>query len=242
MIFLPLIQETIEKIGKISTPESIFLYGSRARDDFLPSSDYEIGVLYDADNMVEEEILKNELNCAEQFRFYPYEINSFVSGIFDIPFEATIFLRTISLGSKTIWGRQIVEKMTPPPITVVSLMREIKFQLGRASDAIVCAKNGSSRLTSNLFFKSCLCGTRVLIILTIKTFPLSYPDIVRCSKEISFGKYEGIVEKSYRSRLFPETNCVTEKDLLLNVWYLNKFVERQITDLFNKEGNVILIK
>jgi len=228
----------IARIIEQTRPTSIFLYGSRARDDFLSRSDYEVGVLYENDEMIEETYLQNMLGPRRRYRIYPYEIDAFTAGSINLPFETSIFIRVVTVGGKTIWGKPIVEHMSLPPITTVSLLREVKFQLGRASDALACFQYGYNQLCSRLFSKSCLWGTRDLVILKLSLFPISYPEIVEASKNIQLGKYDGIVEKALESRF---SEKVDYDDLLLNVWYLNQLVEKSILDCYKAEGDKVLV-
>lgn len=233
------IKKIIDRVVEHFSPLSIFLYGSRARDDFLPCSDYEIGVLFDKKNMVDEVKLKEVVNTDSQFKIYPYESESFISGDFDLPFETAIFLRQITFGGITLWGNKIIESMQIPPVTVICIMRDIKFYIGRASDAIVCGNSGYNKIASQLFFKSCLLGCKDLIILETGIFPISYKEILHISKSIDLKKYSGITDKAYKSRV---DGIFTQKDLLDNVWFLNKFVERRIIETYRKTGDAVLIK
>jgi predicted nucleotidyltransferase len=235
---MKILDEFLDKILSFSKPTSIFLFGSRARNDYLEDSDYEVGILYESKELVSENILRSRISSDKRYRFYPYEIDSFVRGTLDIPFESTIFLRGISLQGKTLRGEKIIESFSPPPITVVGLLREIKFQLGRASDAIVLHKSGESRLASELFYKSCLLGTRDLIILLDKRFPLSYMDIGESAGNLALGEFKDLVNSAYKVRIGAEVNA---ENLISNVWYLNRFVERQIWQTYRNQGDRILI-
>lgn len=233
------VKEIIDRTLEHFAPLSIFLYGSRARDDFLPCSDYEIGILFDRTNMVDECKLQDTINADSQFRIYPYELESFIAGNFDLPFETAIFLKKVAFRGITIWGEQIIENMKTPPVTVTSIMRDIKFQIGRASDAIVCGNSGYDKIAAQLFFKSCLLGCKDLIILETRTFPSSYKEILYSSKNIELQEYGGITDKAYKARV---DGTFEKKDLLNNVWFLNKFVERRIIESYRKMGDAVLIK
>lgn len=228
----------LDEIENFSNPVSIFLYGSRARNDYLENSDYEIGILYESDKFIDERTLHSLVPHNKKYRFYPYEINSFIRGSLDIPFESSIFLRMISLKGRTLRGKSIVENFLPPHITVVSLMREIKFQIGRASDSIMLLRLGEDRLGAELFFKSCLWGTRDLIILLKNQFPVSYIDINESSKELDLEVFQGIVNYAYEARI---SGKVADSNLISNIWYLNRFVEKRILKEYQNFGDKILI-
>ena len=72
------LKELVEKIETKFNPVSIFLYGSRARTDFLERSDYEVGVLYTKDKKISRVELK-ELNPNKNINTYPFEHESFVN-------------------------------------------------------------------------------------------------------------------------------------------------------------------
>jgi predicted nucleotidyltransferase len=234
-----MIEGIIRKIATLFSPLSIFLYGSRAGDDFLPTSDYEIGILFSADKMIDEVTLQNAIKADKQYRIYPYEVVSFIAGEFDLPFETAIFLKKMSLGAKTIYGEYIVENMINPPITVSSVMRDIKFHIGRASDAIVCSNKGYNDLAAHLFLKSCLLGTTDLIILEKRICPISYKNVWLTSNGLDLKEYGGITDRAYLART---AGTFEKDDLLNNVWFLNRLVERRIVDFYRKEGDIILIK
>ena len=82
-------------------------------------------------------------------------------------------------------------------------------------------------------------GCRDLIILETGTFPVSYKEILYNSKEIDLKKYNGITGKAYRARI---DGVFAKKDLLNNVWFLNKFVERRIIETYREIGDAVLIE
>src|SRR3989338_6248953 len=54
------LEKLIKDIEEAFNPASIFIYGSRARDDFYEGSDYEIGVLMKKNNYVSRMEIKNK--------------------------------------------------------------------------------------------------------------------------------------------------------------------------------------
>jgi hypothetical protein len=227
----------IQLITLKTRPVSIFLFGSRARDDFLDLSDYEFGVLYAKDQIPAEVDFRNLITQAG-CGFYHYEIDAFILGTLDLPFEQSIFIRSAIIGGKTVWGEQIIELMEYPPITVVSLMREIKFQLGRASDALVCFQLGHISTSARLFMKSCLWGTRCLSILKSKDFPISYLAVIEAARKLDLGEYGDLPKKALSARLSSE---VEKPDLFRNVRYLSRFIERQILAAYRSSGDCFLL-
>jgi len=135
----------LNKIEKYCHPISIFLYGSRARNDYLKKSDYEIGVLFSQKNYVNENKLNSIIRPPQYIHIYPYKYERFIKGEISIPFQINIFLREIIITSKTLRGEKILEKTIPPPIRVVDLMQDLKFSLARGSDAIVSYHNDDKK-------------------------------------------------------------------------------------------------
>lgn len=65
------VKDVLEKIYKNTSPVSIFLYGSRARTDFKPDSDYEVGVLYFKDKKIRRSELAKMHNI-KGLNIYPF--------------------------------------------------------------------------------------------------------------------------------------------------------------------------
>lgn len=233
------LKEIIGKLEKLH-PVSIFLYGSRSRNDFLVNSDYEIGVFFSASNMVDEDTLRQLIAPdSNHYHIYPYEVSSFEGCRLSIPFEESIFVRSVILSGKTLWGKVLIENIVCPPITVVSLAREVKFQIGRASDALVCYRQGYTKIAAHLFVKSCLWGTRCLIILRQCHFPITYHEVVKCASDLSLKEYGALPMLALTGR---QTGIGIDKKILLdNIWYLNRLVESQIMDLYRGKGDVVVL-
>jgi len=233
------IKNVINKIEKLYKPKSIFIFGSRARGDYLKNSDYEIGVLFIRKNHIDENKLNNVIKPPTNIHIYPYEYEKFVSGRINIPFQVNIFLREIILSGKTLLGEKIIERIPPPSITVMDVKEDIKFSLARGSDAIVSYRNNDRKTASILFYKSCLFGTRDLIILLFKKFPKSYLRIYKLSKNLDLKDYKKVIHSACRVR---NKGPLRLNYLLLNMSYLTKFVEKKINVYYKKWGNKILIK
>lgn len=232
------IRTVIEKIVHRTNPVSIFLYGSRARDDYLADSDFEIGVLYRRERATNEIQLRLIVPLTKSIRIYPYILEDFITGDFDLPFETTTFLRLIKNSAITLWGDRVVENFHPPAVTIVSLLREVKFQLGRASDAIVCHRSDNQMLAAEMFYKSCLLGTRDLVILKCRLFPNTYPEIVKSASGLNLKDYSLLVNCALETRL---NRSATPENLIRNIWYLNRLVERKIMNRYRKRGDEILL-
>jgi len=232
------IQKIINKLKKFN-PESVFLYGSRARTDFLKRSDFEIGVIFKEENYVNRKKLK-EIVKEKEVNIYPFKLEELKNCSFDTPFSKKIYLRELVEKAKTIEGKDIIGNLKKPNIEIIDLVRDIGFYLGRAFDSVLSSRL-DNKINANMFFyKSNLFGTRCLIILELKKFPIEYPDIVKLSKNLEIEEeYKELIERAFKSR---NIGTYKEQDLFKNITFLNQIVERKIMQRFGEEGNKILIK
>jgi predicted nucleotidyltransferase len=231
----------LDKVEKFYHPKSVFLFGSRARGDYFAKSDYEIGVLFTKKNYINENEINNNIKPPSSIRVYPYEYERFIDGKINIPFQVNIFLREIIMTGITLRGEKIIEKIIPPLITVVDLMEDLKFSEARSSDAIVSYCRGDKKIATLLFWKSCLFGTRDLIIFMLRKFPKSYLEIYKLSKKLNLKKeYKEVINSAYKVRI-REENSLNQNTLFKNISYLNKFIEEKIRLYYKKYGDRILI-
>jgi predicted nucleotidyltransferase len=122
----------ITDIKELCDPVSIFLYGSRGRTDFLVDSDYEIGVLIPRNRYIGVIRIRESIPLADEVHVFPFELEDFLAGIIDTPFQKSIYLRELALSATTLAGENIVENLIPPPIKVIDLIQEVRFNLGYA--------------------------------------------------------------------------------------------------------------
>lgn len=210
----------VKKIIKEYNPASIFLYGSRARGDYLSTSDKEIGVLTD----------KKHDSLSGVF-FFSY--CKFKKGIIDTPFPVDIYLNELSKSGKTIYGKRVVEEFTPPPIKTISLLERINFD---CAVALTAFKNN----LSDYFTKSALFGVRNLIILKTKKFPLKYKKIAELSQDMNLNEFSNLTQKAYKTRMGEyEPNI---KDYKKNITFTNNFIRSQIKEYYIQKGDEIFIK
>ena len=228
----------LDQLEKKFQPVSIFLYGSRARTDFLEKSDYEIGILFRSDKYISRSEIKKAIN-KKGFNIYPFRYEDFIKRKIDTPFQSSIYLYELIKSGKTLRGREVIEGMSPSPIKVIDLMQDIRFNIGFALASIISHRNGDSKTASMEFYKSCLFGARDLIILTKKKFAFSYDDIFKFSKKIDLDEYVDLVSVAYGSRI--GKSSYENDHLFKNISFLNKFIEPQITQIFEKKGNIELI-
>ena len=231
-------EEVVKLLIKHFKPISIFLYGSRARTDFLKRSDFEIDILFSKDNYVGRSEIKKVVS-KKGFNIYPFEYEEFLQGKIDTPFQKKIYLRELILAGKTLYGEKVVEKMKAPQISIIDLIQDLRFNLGYALASIISHRNGDKVTASTEFYKSCLFATRTLIILKLRVFPLTYGEILKKSKQIDLGEYKELVEKAYKVR-----NGKSEYEdtrLFQNISYLNEFIEPLLLESFEKNSNLTLI-
>lgn len=231
-------KKIINKLKKFN-PRSIFLYGSKARKDFIKRSDFEIGVIFNKKNYVSRKDIKKIVNIRE-VNIYPFEYESIFKGKFDSPFQYAIFLRELVLGGKTIYGEKVIENIKPLKIKVMDIIQDLRFNLGYAFASMHSYRNGDKKTASYEFYKSCLYGTRNLEILKLKKFLLSFTEIYKLSKKLNLGEYNLLVSVAYKVR--EGKKRVKEEDIFKNISYLNEFIEPQLIKYFNKNGNKTLIK
>jgi len=230
----------LNKIEKLCEPVSIFLYGSRARNDYLDRSDFEIGIVMLKRKYIRRSKIKKAIN-PKGFNIYTFKYEDFIRGKIETPFQKSIYLREIVEAGRTLRGRKIIENMKPPAIKVLDVIQDLRFNLGRAFNAMHSSRNHDSLTANYTFYKSCLFGLRDLEILKLRKFPVPYGDIYKLSKRLNLNKeYKDLVGTAYKARLGKKN--FKELDIFTNISFLNDFIEPQIVEFFNKNGNKILIK
>jgi len=233
------IDVVLEKIVKLCNPTSIFLYGSRARTDFLRRSDFEIGVLIPESRYSSRSDIKKNIDIPS-VSIYPFKLEDFTNGIIDTPFQKSVYLRELISAGKTLYGKKIIEQIKPPAITIIDIMQDLRFNIGYALASIISHRNDDPKTTSLEFYKSCLFGTRSLVLLKKRKFALTYDEIFLLSKEINLDIYADLVRSAYQCRLGKAKYA--EIDLFKNISYLNKFIEPELVKYFKKYGNKIIIR
>jgi predicted nucleotidyltransferase len=232
-------QKIAEEILKFTDAKSIFLYGSRARADFYPDSDYEVGVLMEKNKYVSRDEIKKHFTI-KGVSIFPFHYEDFITGNIDTPFQKSIYLREIIEAGKTLAGEEIIENLKLPEIKLLDILQDIRFNLGYALASTHSYRNGDNATASLHFAKACLFGTRDYIIFKTGKFLISYDDILQASKELDLQEYQDL--PVYAFRLRKREIDIDDRKLFQNISYLNKFIEKQLLDIFRKEGDKILIK
>lgn len=236
-LITPEINEILNKIFMETNPVSIFLYGSRSRTDFIEESDYEIGILYKKENKVSRsELVKRhtELNL----RIYPFNYEEFINNDLDTPFPKAVYMKGLISKAKTLYGQNIVETMNPPIITLIDLLEEAVFQMSRAYTAMLSQREGDTENAKAGFVKSVLFGTRTLIVLRHKEFPVGYDEIVNFAKILNIdSEYHDLIEYAFEVRNGKELDA---SYIYKNISYLNRIIIKEIESVL-KLGNRNLI-
>lgn len=231
-------EDVIKLINQHLKPISIFLYGSRARNDFLQKSDFEIGILFSKDNYKgRREIAK--IVSKDGYNLYPFDYEDFLQGKIDTPFQKKIYLCELILAGKTLSGEKVVERMKAPSISLIDLIQDLRFNLGYALASVISYRNEDKISASLEFYKSCLFATRALVMLKLGLFPLTYDEILEDSKKLDLEEYAELVEKAYNVR---KGAPYEENDLFLNITYLNEFIEPALLKAFEMDGNKVVVK
>lgn len=220
-------------------PESIFLYGLRARTDYTKRSDFEVGIIFKKENYTHRKELKEAIK-EKEINVYPFKLEEIKIGNLDTPFQKAIYLRELILAGKTIYGKKIIENIKLPEIRVIDIIQDLRFNIGYAFASMHSYRNGDKKTGAYEFYKSCLYGTRNLEILKLRKFPLSFTEIYELSKKLGLKEYNSLVLNAYKLR--QSKTKFEEKNIFKNISYLNDFMEPQLIEYFNKNGNKVLIK
>jgi hypothetical protein len=177
---------------------SVFLYGSRARGDNLPDSDWEVGVIFDEDKYLS----RRELAPLQSdgVVIYPFKHDELTNGTVDVPFTRTIWLTELITAAKTIGGEEVASKITAPEITAFDIIADNSFYKARSVDAMIAQREGHSSLARDLFVKSALLGARALILAERLGFPKSYPEIVEVATPLLDADSQAILGRALEVR------------------------------------------
>lgn len=237
MVIPNAIEKVINEIQKQAKPISIFVYGSRARGDFKKDSDYEVGILFERDKKWGRREIK-ELHKLDNLNLYPFVYEDFVLYSLDTPFPRAVYLRELLKGAKTIRGKKIVEKMTPPEVGVSDLLEVSTFQIAYALGAVLSSRQKDWATTNIEFTKSVLFGARALIILEKEKFPLEYKEIAEqaCNLELDL-QYKELIKHAIEVRKGAKIDPV---QLYTNISFLNQVVVQRVKDELKKGDRIVL--
>lgn len=187
---------------------SVFLYGSRARGDNLPDSDWEVGVIFDENQYIP----RRELAPLQTdgIVIYPFKYEELAAGLADVPFTRSIWLTELIAAAKTVGGEDVTSKIALPGITASDIIADNSFYKARALDAMIAQREGCDSLARDLFVKSTLLGARVLILAQGLSFPKSYPEIVRIATPLLNTESQVILSRALEVRAQKEPVTANE--------------------------------
>lgn len=232
-------QQIANELLEFTNARSVFVYGSRARDDFQSDSDYEIGILMDKEKYISRAEIKKRF-IFDEVNIFPFHYEEFITGNPDTPFQKSIYMREIIEAGKTLVGEEIIENLKKPSISLLDVIQDVRFNLGYALASTHSYKNKDTATASLHFSKSCLFGTRDYLVFKTNKFPISYDDIANGSKELVLKEYQNL--PIYAAQLREQKAEIDIDKLFQNVSYLNKMIEKELLESFDKDGNKILVE
>lgn len=232
-------EQIAQELLKFTNAKSIFLYGSRARADFYTESDYEIGVLMEKDKYIGRAKIKDRFN-EKGVNIFPFYFEDFIVDNPNTPFQKSIYMREIIEAGKTLAGEKVIENLKPSEIRLVDVIQDVRFNLGYSLAATHSYRNSDNATASLHFAKSCLFGTRDYIIFKTGMFLISYDDILSGSKKLDLQDYKDLPDYAFRLRKRSEE--IDDKKLFQNISYLNKFIENELLTVFERDGNIVLVR
>lgn len=213
------IQIVLDRIWTETNPESIFLYGSSARDDFDETSDFEVGLVFQK----EKKVPRSELAKYHDFKnlkLYPFILEELEVGKIDTPFPKAIYLSSLRDGGKTIFGREIREIIKEVEIGMMDLVESLGFSLGRAYCAVVSSRQNDMVAVQENFSKAVLYGLQIKTFLKTNKLVHSYEQIV---KEIGDGEDAELIENAMEVR--KDMNRIQIPMLYRTISFLNEILE-----------------
>jgi predicted nucleotidyltransferase len=231
------VAEALENVYKVSSPVSIFIYGSRARKDFKPTSDYEVGAIYLKDKKPRRsEIAK--LHSVKGLNIYPFVLEELKEYNLDTPFPKAIYMKELIGAAKTVLGEEILEKMAQPEIRLSDLIERTAFDVATAF-AAYRSFGTKDWVNVAINFKSVLFGARVLEIYELKKFEYSYDDIVKLSGELDLEEeYKQLINHASDVR---KGKPIIEQFLFTNITFLNQRIAKKIRADFASHGDKVIM-
>ncbi len=175
----------------------------------------------------------------KNLRLYPFVYEDFVANIPDTPFPKTIYMWNLVTKAKTLFGDDVIERISLPDITLIDLLEEAVFQIARAYAAMLSFRQNDLIGASEGFAKSTLFGAKVYLILKEATFPLDYNQIVVLALKTK-------LEDDYKSLITHATDVrnggkLDQQMLFKNISFLNQVVIKEIK-LELENGNKIILQ
>lgn len=227
----------LEQLFDDLKPISIFLYGSRARMDFLENSDYEIWVLMKDSAYMNRAELSKKYNWYH-VKLYPFKESEFSKHNIDTPFPKGVYFYELWTSAITLFWDKIVENLKWVELTLMDLLLRVRFDIWVAMMSVLSLRNKDKKTAFDWITKSCLYWLKSLEILQLWIFPKWYDAIYQESSKLKLWKYKSLVDYVYSSRktgVLPD-----EKYFYKNISFLNNYVETELLNYYEEHGNVVL--
>lgn len=210
------------------SPESVFLYGSRARWDFQEHSDYEVWVVFQDEQYVSRTKIR-ELLDSSLVKVYPFRLSQIQESTIDTPFQKNLYMWDIKTYGKHLFWEFDISNIKLKSITTLDLMQDIRFQIGLATSALIAYENWHKETSENLFYRSCLYWVRVLLILERKEFISWYSNIYSQISNVDLWEHDKLVKRAFSIRIWE--NELLWNYLFKNINFLNQFIEERLFEL-----------
>lgn len=237
IILPPQVSLAIDKIVNLAKPVSIFVYGSRTRDDYTKQSDFEVGLLFNRDKKWERSQLAT-LHGNPNLNLFPFILEDFRQYKLDTPFPKALFLRELIVGAITIAGEKVLENMEPPEVRLSDLLEVVSFQLAYALAAVQFSCQKDWITTRDHFTKSALFGVRALIILKTGNFPLGFNEIFAEAGKLGLNEESRtVLKQAIEVRKGKE---IDRGILYKNITFLNQIVYPKIKSELTQGDRTVL--
>jgi len=233
------IQKAITDIYNKTSPETLFIYGSHARGDYTPESDYEVGLLYKRECRIKRDNLA-QMHSIPNLHLYSFPFEEFIQLDIQIPFtKAIYFNELLEKGAITLMGKQILEKMIPPQIVLTDILEELSFDKARALSAMLSFRQNDIFSATDHLIKSCLYATKMLFLLEKGLFVSRYDEILENIKTIPIGpSYLLLIE--YALKLRGKREIADLKRIHENLTYI-EYVFQKAETKYKSEGDIQLV-
>lgn len=219
-------------------PISIFLYGSRSRNDFLQNSDYEVWILFDDEKYISRWELSSKYDW-ENIQIYPFRISDFSKQNIDTPFPKGIYFYELSKSAQTLFWDKIVENINWVELRVIDLLLRVRFDIWVAMMWVLSLRQKDNDTAAQWLIKSCLYWLKVLEILQLSIFPNGYDDVYTYSNQLELWKYRNFIEVVYTAR--KQWTIPDEKYFYKNISFLNNYVEKILLDYYQEHGDIVIL-
>ncbi len=198
----PPIQDSVENIYKKTNPLSVFLYGSRAREDHRQNSDFEVGLIYPEKSRVRREDLA-AMHTFSNLNLYSFTQESLKKYSIEVPFPKIVFLRELfENGSVVLLGKSLKEIIGPPPVSVSDMFEEVVFNRARSLGSLLSFRNKDVTTATDQIVKACAYALKMYLLLKTKQLfsrydiVFTHPELIKLEPE-----YQNTFSRIYEIRM-----------------------------------------